>query len=106
MWATRGVRESPAHRQSTFLVLEVFAAGTKPRALNSLHCPDDGNARPPPENVKDVETAQTVQKSGGGTQQTENSSSSTPFFFFILQQQPESVGMNEMLGAVFTPKHH
>ena len=45
MWATRGVRESPAHRQSTFLVLEVFAAGTKPRALNSLQCPDDGNAR-------------------------------------------------------------
>ena len=45
MWATRGVRDSPAHRQSTFLVLEVFAAGTKPRALNSLQCPDDGNAR-------------------------------------------------------------
>ena len=45
MWATRGVRESPAHRQSAFLLLEVLRPGQNHRALNSLQCPDDGNAR-------------------------------------------------------------
>ena len=45
MWATRGVRGSPAHRQSAFLLLEVLRPGQNHRALNSLQCPDDGNAR-------------------------------------------------------------
>ena len=104
MWATRGVRESPAHRQSTFLVLEVFAAGTKPRALNSLQCPDDGNAR----RQKIRKNSRKFRSCGrvcGGAEQTENSSSSTQFFFLILQQQPESVGTNKVLGVAFTSKH-
>ena len=33
MWATRGVRESPAHRQSAFLLLEVLRPGQNHRAL-------------------------------------------------------------------------
>ena len=105
MWATSGVRESPAHRQSTFLVLEVFAAGTKPRALNSLQCPDDGNAR----RQKIWANSRKSSSCGrvwGGAEQTENSSSSMPFFFCILQQQSESVRMDEILGVVFTSKHH
>ena len=95
MWATRGVRESPAHRQSTFLVLEVFAAGTKPRALNSLQCPDDGNARRQ-KILKNSRKSRSCGRVWGGAEQTENSSSSMPFFLLVCHSKQQSVGMNEI----------
>ena len=98
MWATRGVRDSPAHRQSTFLVLEVFAAGTKPRALNSLQCPDDGNARRQKMWKVWVQSRQSSScgRVWGGAEQTENSSSSMPFFLLVCHSKQQSVGMNEI----------
>ena len=95
MWATRGVRESPAHRQSTFLVLEVFAAGTKPRALNSLQCPDDGNARRQKIRANSRQSS-SCGRVWGGAEQTENSSSSMPFFQLLCHSKQQSVGMNEI----------
>ena len=95
MWATRGVRGSPAHRQSAFLPLEVLRPGQNHRALNSLQCPDGGNARRQ-RMWKGWEHSRQSSRVGGGQSQAENSSSSMPFFFFILQQQIESVGMNEI----------
>ena len=95
MWATRGVRDSPAHRQSTFLVLEVLLTGQNHRALNRLQCPDDGNAR----RQKMRENSRQSSSCGrvwGGAGQTENSSSSMPFFLLLCHSKQQSVGMNEV----------
>ena len=90
MWATRGVRESPAHRQSTFLVLEVFAAGTKPRALNSLQCPDDGNARRQKMWKMLRQPRQSRRVGGGRSRQRTRPPPRHSFFSFCSNSQSQS----------------
>ena len=90
MWATRGVRESPAHRQSTFLVLEVFAAGTKPRALNRLQCPDDGNARRQKMWKGWRQSRQSSRVGGGRSRQRTRPPPRHSFFSFCSNSQSQS----------------
>ena len=95
MWATRGVRDSPAHRQSTFLVLEVLLTGPNHRALNRLQCPDDGNARR--QKIRaNSRKSRSCGRVWGGAEQTKNSSSSMPFFLLVCHSKQQSVGMNEI----------
>ena len=104
MWATRGVREPPAHRQSAFLLIEVLRPGQNHRALNSLQCPDDGNARRQKMWEMWIQPRQS-SRVGGGAEQTENSSSSMPFFFFICHNNQQSVGTHEFLAVAFAATH-
>ena len=90
MWATRGVRGSPAHRQSAFLVLEVFAAGTKPRALNSLQCPDDGNARRQKMWKVWRQSRQSSRVGGGRSRQRTRPPPRHSFFSFCSNSQSQS----------------
>ena len=69
MWATRGVRDSPAHRQPTFLVLEVLLTGQNHRALNRLQCPDDGNARRQKILKRSIRSRQSSRVGGGRSRQ-------------------------------------
>ena len=98
MWATRGVRGSPACTpagQSAFLLLEVLRPGQNHRALDSLQCPDDGNARRQ-KIRKNFRKFRSCGRVCGGAEQTENSSSSMPFFLLVCHSKQQSVGMNEI----------
>ena len=90
MWATRGVRDSPAHRQSTFLVLEVLLTGQNHRALNRLQCPDDGNARRQKMWKGRKHSRQSSRVGGGRSRQRIRPPPRHSFFSFCSNSQSQS----------------